>query len=103
MTRIFTLDIPDNKEQVRAALKAQGELEITGPSEVDPALIAFQTLLQVQAPWNVIVPFAVTLAIEIGKTASAPRILRDFQRVLSLVKSVAVIRHQHRGAMTKGG
>lgn len=96
MTRLFTLDVADDAKQVRAALATQAELETNTPGEVDPALIAFQALLQAQAPWHVVVPFAFPLATEIGRSAEAPRILRDFQRILSLIKSVAVLRHQQR-------
>jgi hypothetical protein len=96
MTRLFVLDVADDAKQVKAALATQARLETTGVSKVDPALIAYQSLLQAQAPWDVTVPFAEALAREISRATDAPRILRDFQRVLSLIKSVAVLRHQHR-------
>jgi hypothetical protein len=96
MTRLFTLDVADDAKQVQAALATQARMETTGVNEVDPALIAFQLLLQAQVPWDVTVPFAEVLAREISRATDAPRILRDFQRVLSLIKSVAVLRHRHR-------
>jgi hypothetical protein len=102
MTRLFTLDVADDAKQVKAALETQARLEITGAREVDPALIAFQSLLQAQAPWDVVIPFVSPLAKEISRAADAPRILRDFQRVLSLIKSVAVLRHRHRQRDEKG-
>ena len=96
MTRLFTLDVADDAKQVKAALQTQARMETIGVAEVDPALIAFQSLLQAQAPWDVTVPFAEALAREISRATDAPRILRDFQRVLSLIKSVTVLRHRHR-------
>jgi hypothetical protein len=48
------------------------------------------------APWDVIVPYATSLSDEMGKTIDAPRILRDYSRILSLIKAVTVLRHTHR-------
>jgi hypothetical protein len=101
-TRIFSLEVPDDPGQIRAALEAQASQEILGAQEPDAALVAFQAYLQALAPWRVVVPFAPDLAREIGKQAMAPRILRDFPRLISLVKAVAVLRHQHRDRDTKG-
>jgi hypothetical protein len=44
----------------------------------------------------VIVPFARELAAAMAKMAAAPRIQRDFARLISLIKSVAVLRQYHR-------
>ncbi|MFL4976844.1 MAG: hypothetical protein ACJ8FV_00070, partial [Xanthobacteraceae bacterium] len=66
------------------------------------ALIALQGYVQTLAPWDVVVPFARELARAIAETANASRILRDFQRLLSLVKAVAIIRHRHRERNTAG-
>jgi len=96
MTRLFRLEIGDSKEQIGAALETQAALELEGAQPLDGALVAFQGYLQLRAPLNVIVPFAGELARSMGKTASAPRILRDFARLLSLIKSAAVIRHHWR-------
>jgi len=101
-TRLFSLEINDNPSQIREALGTQARLEINGAVDPDKSLISYQLYLQNKAPWEVIVPFAPELAEEIGKQATAPRILRDFSRLLSLVKSVAIIRHQHRHIDNKG-
>lgn len=95
MTRLFVLDMTGEADQVRNALLTQAQAEIAGTSDPDPALIAFQKYLQLQAPWEVVVPFARELAEGIAP-AARPRILRDFQRLLSLIKAVAVLRHKHR-------
>ena len=95
-SRLFTVDVPEDMEQIRAALSAQGHAEVMGRGKPDEALIAFQALLQAQAPWRVVIPFAPRLSELIGDRPSAPRIMRDFQRILSLTKSVAVIRYRHR-------
>ena len=96
MTRFFTLEIADEPGQVRAALQKQAQIELDGVSDPDDGLIAFQSYLQLRAPWNVYVPYADSLAKLIGNSMTAPRILRDFARLLSLIKSVAILRHRHR-------
>ncbi len=102
MTRLFSLEVGDSKEQIGAALETQAALEIEGAHPLDGALVAFQGYLQLKAPLNVIVPFAGELARAMSKTASAPRILRDFARLLSLVKAVALIRHYRRQTDEQG-
>jgi len=101
-TRLFALDIPDDAPQIRAALAAQGVLEEEGSAAPDADLIAFQSYLQASAPWDVTVPFARRLSELIGETHLATRVLRDFQRLLALVKSVAILRHGQRTRDTKG-
>lgn len=96
MTRLFTLEISDDADKVRAALKTQAQIELNGAHEPDAALIAFQSYLQLRAPFRVYVPFAAALADEIGKSITASRILRDYARLMSLVKAIAVIRHRQR-------
>ena len=96
MTRLFTLEISDSKAQIGAALNTQATLETEGSKPVDSSLVAFQAYLQLKAPFKVVVPFAGKLAGVMSKMASAPRILRDFARLLSLIKSITVIRHHRR-------
>ena len=96
MTRLFSLEVADDASQVAAALRTQAAVELHGASAPDAAMVAFQSYLQARAPWDVVVPFAERLADAIARTACAPRILRDFARLLSLVKSVAVLRHRRR-------
>ncbi len=97
-SRLFSLDLPDDQEQVRAALAEQARLEAQGAANPDEAeaLVAYQAYLQQRAPWDVAVPFAGKLAEAIGRSPVAPRILRDFARLLSLIKSVALLRHRQR-------
>jgi hypothetical protein len=95
-TRMFSLEVGDSQEKIRAALKAQADMEMNGPALPNYALAAFQGYLQAQAPWNVVVPFVEPLADIVAQKATAPRILRDFARLLSLVKSVTVLRQAHR-------
>lgn len=52
--------------------------------------------LQLQAPVKVIIPFVDKLAEALGKANTATRINRDFARLNSLIKAVAVIRHHKR-------
>ncbi len=102
-TRLFTVEVKDDPSHIREVLAFQGRLEINGgPPETDPAIVAYQAYLQALAPWEVVLPFASQLAYEIGKSANAPRVYRDFARLLSLVKAVAVLRHQHRSRDARG-
>lgn len=101
-TRLFTLEIADSAEQISAALATQAALETEGGSPPDGALVAYQSYLQLKAPWKVVVPFAGELASAMGKMAVAPRILRDFARLLSLIKAVAILRHYRRKVDSEG-
>ncbi len=102
MTRLFRLEIGDSKEQIGTALETQATLEIEGLKPLDGALVDFQHYLQLKAPFKVIVPFARELVRAMGKMTSAPRILRDFARLLSLIKSVTIIRHHWRQTDNEG-
>lgn len=101
-TRVFTLDVPDDLHQLRQALITQGQIEIEEVAEPDPALIFYQAYLQALAPWDVLVPFAPDLSQEIGESIASPRLLRDFNRLLSLIKAVTVLRHRQRRRDEKG-
>jgi hypothetical protein len=96
MTRLFTLEISDDKNQIGLRLETQATLETEGIMPPDSGLVAFQQYLQFKAPIRVIVPFARELAIAMAKMAAAPRIQRDFARLISLIKSVALLRQYHR-------
>jgi hypothetical protein len=102
MTRLFTLEVSDSKEQISAALQTQAAIEIEGSKLPASSLVAFQHYLQLRAPFKVVVPYAGELAEAMGKTASAPRILRDFARLLSLIKSVVILRHHWRQVDSEG-
>ncbi|MFZ5448946.1 MAG: hypothetical protein ACOZFS_09960 [Thermodesulfobacteriota bacterium] len=95
-SRLFSLEVPDDLAQIQAALGKQADIELAGMSDPDPALIAYQAYLQALAPWEVIVPFAKRLAESIGRLPNASRITRDFARLMSLIKTVAVMRHGKR-------
>jgi hypothetical protein len=95
-TRLFTLDLPDDTEQIGNALLKQAALELDGAAEPDPALVAYQAYLQAKAPFDVVVPFVTQLAEAIRRSTVAPRILRDFQRLLALIKAVTILRHRRR-------
>jgi hypothetical protein len=95
-TRLFSLEVPDDIAQVREALNAQADVELNGCADPDPSLIAYQAYLQALAPWDVAVPFVKELTRAIAMSVAVPRIQRDFSRLLSLIKTVAVLRHQHR-------
>jgi hypothetical protein len=102
MTRFFSLEIGDSREQISAALETQAGLEIKGIICPDAGLVDFQAYLQLKAPVKVVVPYAGELGIGMAKMTSAPRILRDFARLMSLIKAVALIRHHQRHTDSEG-
>ncbi len=96
-TRLFILEVPDDQSQIGSALRAQAALELQGGiPDPDPALIAYQLYLQLRAPWDVVVPFADQLAEHIARQPMESRVVRDYARLLTLIKAVAVLRHHHR-------
>ena len=96
-SRLFILDVPDDQRQIASALTMQASLERQGgPEEPSPALLAFQAYLQARAPWEVVVPFADELAAHLASQPAEARVVRDFARLLSLIKAVTVMRHIHR-------
>jgi len=103
-SRLFVLEVPDEQEQLRAALRTQAALELADAPErtATDALIAYQELLRVKAPWDIRVPFADRLAEAIGQNPLGPRIMRDFARLVSLTKAVAVLRHRQRSVDAQG-
>ncbi len=90
-SRLFSIEPPDDPGQIRAALDKTADLELDGQPPPEPALVAYQELLQIMAPWDVRVPFARVLGTALGKRHVAPRVLRDFPRILSLIKAVAIL------------
>ncbi|MFC1928645.1 hypothetical protein ACFLXK_03450 [Chloroflexota bacterium] len=102
MTRFFTLELGDSREQISAALETQAGLETKGIPCPDAGLVDFQAYLQLKAPVKVTVPYATELGAGMAKMASAPRILRDFARLMSLIKAVTLIRHHHRQLDSEG-
>jgi hypothetical protein len=102
MTRLFTVEVPDEAAQLRAALSAQAALELDGPRPPDIELLAFQAYLQHLAPIDVVVPFARELADDLGRRPQGPRILRDSARLSALIKAVAIVRIAHRSQDERG-
>lgn len=91
-SRMFLLDIPDDDGQIKSALLAQAGLELYQPADIDDALIAFQSYLQLSSPWHVFVPCAEAIAKAIGKAPGLnSRITRDYARLISLIKSAALL------------
>jgi hypothetical protein len=102
-TRLFEMEVPEDADKVRASLLVQAALLNAPPDEDDNGtLVAFQAYLQSLAPWDVDVPFARDLAVEVGRNANNPRLQRDFSRLLAFTQSVAILRHVHRRRDDKG-
>jgi hypothetical protein len=99
MTRLFTVEVSTEPTQVRAALLAQARADdaAQGPDE---ALVALQMYLQLGAPWRVLVPFAGWLAGNVS--ADDPRVLRDYSRLLVLIKAHALLHLRQRASDKEG-
>jgi biotin operon repressor len=95
-TRLFTIEMSDSAEQIRAALEAQACLETEDGVSPSDSLIAMQGYFQLQVPIKVNLPFAMALAHAIGKRNPSSRMNRDFGRIVSLTKVVAILRSHHR-------
>jgi len=102
MSRFIVAQLHHDQHRLQAALEAQARLEIDGASPVDEGLVSFQRYLQTLAPITVVVPFAPALAFLFGTVPAGPRVLRDYSRVLSLVKAVAICRITHRERDDRG-
>lgn len=102
MTRLFTVEIPDEPGHVRAALAAQAALELDDPPPPNEGLVAYQRYLGSRAPIDVVVPFARELQSCLGSQPGGPRVLRDFPRLLSLIRAVTVLRIVRRSANRRG-
>jgi hypothetical protein len=101
-SRLLCIEVPEDVEQITAALTMQAQIEINGVEDPSAELPAFQSYLQALVPWDVVVPFAPQLAARITRVAINSRINRDFARLLSLVKATAIIRHVHRHKDQRG-
>jgi hypothetical protein len=91
----------ESDDQVRAALNTRATLELTRKRVIPSSLIQYQEFLQSKAPWDAIVPFARELVEGLFYTGVDPRIQRDYQRILALIKAVTVLRHQQRKTDSK--
>jgi hypothetical protein len=102
-TRILEIAVPDDRQQIAEAVRAIGQAELAEePWRPDPALVAFQAVLQARAPWRVVIPFAPAIAEHLACQPLEPRATRDLRKLYSLVKAVAVLRHQRRATDPHG-
>jgi hypothetical protein len=92
MSRLFAIELPADQAQLRAVLAAQARLEDDDVPPPDAGLLAFQAYLQGLAPIAVLVPFARQLAAALGSVPIEARVTRDFTKLLSLTKAVALCR-----------
>lgn len=106
-TRIFVVETNESQEQINAALALQAELEMGSSPEIPTEIIALQAYLQAWAlasdGLEVSVPFVKALSFCMTKMpSSGTRVHRDFARIVSYIKAVALIRSEHRARDTKG-
>jgi hypothetical protein len=95
-TRLWQVPMLESDKQLRDALDKRVSYELTRYRSIPETLIQYQSYLQSKAPWDAIVPFARELVEGIVYKGMDPRILRDFQRLLALIKAVTILRHPHR-------
>jgi hypothetical protein len=100
-TRLWEVPMKESDEQVRAALDTCATTELTRERQVPSKLVQYQSYLQSRAPWDAIVRFAKELVEELFYKGANPRIQRDYQRILALIKAVTVLRHPQRGRDSK--
>lgn len=101
-TRLWEISAKESDEQIRAALGTRMDTELTRQVVNYGSLVAYQAYLQSKAPWDVIVPFARELGAGLLYQGMNPRVLRDAQRILSLIKAAAVLRHPSRDTGNDG-
>ena len=95
-SRIPALEVPDDPNQQKEALKAFARSELQGPAPApDPALIAMQRYLQLQAPIDVIVPYVDTLTERLSSRIDS-RLLRHTAWLMALIKGIAILRSARR-------
>lgn len=101
-TRLFTVEMRDDRNQIIAALEAQAKLETENLPAIPENLVAFQSWLQQQAPSQAVVPFTKGLVRGITNSNCSARTLRDYAKIISLIKTVAIIRQHNRKRDTAG-
>jgi hypothetical protein len=95
-TRLWQVPILESDKQLRAALDKRVSYELTRYRSIPEILIEYQRYLQSKASWDAIVPFARELVDGLVYKGMDPRILRDFQRLLALIKAAIILRYQRR-------
>ncbi len=102
-TRFFSVEVDDTPEQTRRVLKAIAASENQGADDNTDedigTFVELQEWLEV-ANHNVAIPYAEALADKIPHVA--PRLRRDFQRVLSLIKAHAILHQANRQVDERG-
>lgn len=95
-TRVFLLPMREDKEQVRNILLARARAEAL-PMEGCAASVAFQELLQIEGPWDVTIPYLEPLVELFAQRDNLEaRSVRDFERIKTAIKCVALLRQTRR-------
>lgn len=102
-SRLYRFQIPETPEQQAAALEMMANLELAGQvPQPKPEFFAGQRLLQLAAPLDVKIPFVRSLlrCLKAGRVDS--RLLRDANRLVSLIKGHAILNFRRRERDEKG-
>jgi hypothetical protein len=100
-TRCFTCKVNVDAGELTAKLRKAGQNEAhRNTREPLAGLIAHQAMLQLEAPYNVWIPFADQIANHAAKSAESrtlgPRVLRDINKIFAFIKAMCAINHAHR-------
>jgi hypothetical protein len=104
-TRLFQLHVRDDDwRRVEAALVKQDQIELEGGvPAIDPALVAYQALLQLMAPVDVVIPYVSAISAALQKRPGAGvRVMRDYSKLRALIKAVTVLHFPHRRRDDRG-
>ena len=101
-TRVLETTIPDSEEQTRLIMEKQAleAMGIARPTADVTKFIAYQRWLALRGERRVVIPFALALAKLIP--AKGLRMRRDFPKLLSAVKAVAILHQRHRDRTPDG-
>ncbi len=107
LTRLIVLSLDESPEQSEMILAAKAAAAAGTPWHKPPTEVElqeaqdYQRLLQLDAPYKVIVPFAPAIHAALGHTEEV-RIRRDFPSFIGAVKASAIIHRYQRTADSEG-
>jgi hypothetical protein len=91
-SRLFALELDTTSQQLREALDAQADLELTDELPAPtPAVVAVQAYLQALAPLDVVIPYIRPLHALLQVSRVDVRILRDAARLRTLIKAATLL------------
>jgi hypothetical protein len=100
-TRHLEVTISDADEQTREIMHVHADRAMGDePPDPDPSLLAVQTWLGIAGTWSVVVPYARRLSAAVS--SKEVRMRRDFNQLLTAIKSVALLYQKQRNRTATG-